>query len=317
MKLRQKAVHTNSLTGGGYSWRTYSGRYDRGWGSERTYWPYGAGWGYDSGGYSYSNRNWYDGSAWGQTHYGYDQRYSQSWNLSPVASGGGTGLATGTYGTPTIVFNFANITKSDPENNAISKYRIYTAYSTDGVTFGAWSLLAETTSTTYSWTVTNVTAGFYKVAVTIFDGSTWSALLNSAGTGWTAHQIENGNQGYATDKDTITYAVSDVFKIIHYTPPTWITDYYTVPQVEQIVEEIGKARSAFGLSAYTFSTANYIANFTIITADQMNEFHSAANDVYVAAKGSNYAYTHTSVISDEEIRNIDMRDMQDLLDDLS
>jgi len=314
MKLRQKAVHTNSTTGSGYSWRTYSGSYDRGWGSERSSWPYGAGWGYDGGGYNYSNRNWY--ASWGETHYGYDQRYSQSYNLSPLASGGGAGLATGTYGTPTITFDMANITKSDPENNAITKYRIHTAYSADGTTFGAWSLLTEISTTTYTWTVTSVTAGFYKVAITVFDGSTWSALLNDAGTGWTADQVAAAGT-YNANKDTITYAVSDVFKIIHYTPPQWITDYYTVPQVEQIVTEIGKARSAFGLSSYTFSTANYISNFTIISSDQMNEFHSAANDVYVAAKGSNYAYTHTTVSPEDEIKNVDMRDMQDLLDNLS
>ena len=139
-----------------------------------------------------------------------------------------------------------------------------------------------------------------------------------------AHQVEGGTVNstgnaatYDSSKDTITYAESGVFKIIHYTPPTWITDYYTKPQVDQIVTEINAARTAFGLSSYTFTTTDYVKDFTLIAAQQMNEFHAAANDVYKAAKGSNYTYTNTKVTTGQEIIRADMRDIQDLLSRLS
>jgi hypothetical protein len=166
-------------------------------------------------------------------------------------------------------------------------------------------------------------AGFYKVAVTTTDGVTWSASLNTTTNTFVAHHKQQGTQGTVEDVttyDTVSYAVSNSFKIIHYTPPTWLTNYYTVAQMDQLQDEVNKARTSFGLNSYTFSTATIVADFTPIKANDITELQTAANAVYQAAKGSNYTFNDTlnsTDINKTKIVNQNLKDIQNLLDDLS
>ena len=310
--IKQKAVHSNGYTA---NWRyTDWGDWSRSSYTARSSWPYTADWGYDSGGYYYTDYGQYyrNRNYWENTNDG----VVNTVNYSPKLANGSALLTSSQYGTATITIDLSKLTYTDTESNAATKWRIFKAFSSNGTSFGAWTQLAEISTKSYTWTVTSETAGYYKIAVTVYDGYSWSAILEN-GT-FKAHHIENGNVNTNT-YDTVSYAESSVFKIVHYMPPTWLTDYYTVAQMNQLKEEVNKARTSFGLSSYTFTTASIVADFTLIKANDIKELQTAANDVYKSARGSDYVFTDaidSSDVNKTKIVSQNLKDIQNLLDNL-
>ena len=310
--IKQKAVHSNGYTA---NWRyTDWGDWSRSSYTARSSWPYTADWGYDSGGYYYTDYGQYyrNRNYWENTNDG----VVNTVNYSPKLANGSALLTSSQYGTATITIDLSKLTYTDTESNAATKWKIFKAFSSNGTSFGAWTQLAEISTKSYTWTVTSETAGYYKIAVTVYDGYSWSALLSNGS--FVAHHIENGNVN-TTAYDTISYAESSVFKIVHYTPPTWLTDYYTVAQMDQLKTEVNKARTSFGLQSYTFTTASIVADFTPITAKDIQELQTAANDVYKSEKGSDYTFADKINNTDTNktvIVKQNLIDIQNLLDSL-
>ena len=89
--------------------------------------------------------------------------------------------------------------------------------------------------------------------------------------------------------------------------------------MDQLHEEVNKARTAFGLNSYTFATSSVVADFTLIKSSDITELQTAANAAYYAAKGSNYTFNDTLDSSDANkttIVNQNLKDIQNLLDSL-
>lgn len=279
------------------------------------YWQYGA---HKNSGSSYgqhtnkgANNNYYNQAA---TTY----NYVQSVNRQPQVTGTpspGSGNMIGTN----VTINVSSLTYSDSESNAWNKWRAYYRYSKDGGTYGNLTLIAEVaaTSKTYSWNVINMAAGYYYIYITVFDGNTWSALPN--GTEFVTHHIQNsdptglGSADYSYD--TIKYAASQPLKLIKYSAPSWIINnpYITAEEGAQLQSEINKARKAFGLNNYTFSTTIVVDHFDIIKKSTLDEMRTAANDVYKIAKnGSSFNFTSTTNI---QHKNLD--ELRSLLESLS
>ena len=315
---KQKSVHTNTNVTT-YSYTQVYGKHSN---THTNYSAYGnwgdwADWG--DGGYkaAYKPGAYYSRSGYSKnnphSNHTNATSYTQadSVNRSPKITG--TVSNSGVYGKTNYISINATLTYSDTEGDARSKTRIYYAYSSNNSTWGNWTLLVEQAATTYTWNVSNSTTypnGYYKLAVTVYDGHTWSAL--PSGTTFVTNYVESGQQAVTTYNDDISYAVSSSFRIVHYTPPTWLGSTYSAQRFNQLEDEINNARTAFGLTPYTFTTTDAVSNFTIIKASDLNQFKTASNDVYKNSTGSNYSFTHTPVV-DEKIQNIAITQIQDLL----
>lgn len=242
-------------------------------------------------------------------------------NRSPALSSSPTPNS-GLLNRDVVVINWSGVGYSDDNTSSASKYRVYYSYcTTSNGTYGNWTQLSEQTGTSYSWTITNVAKGYYKIAITAYDGATWSAL--PSGNSWVAHHITNTTATTKienTSYDTISYALGGPIKIVHYNPPSWLNEYYTAAAMNQLVQETKKARSAFDLSGYSFTNDNYIGNFTIITLQDFKELDAANNETYKLYKGSNYSFksgVNTSGASNaQEIKNQAIIDIRDLLNHL-
>lgn len=289
---------------------------------------------------SYSRSNWndccyYEGGCWywcwhgnsnsysrGYSNYGnhsqtnaHNNTYlsSNSVNVSPSVGGAinpNSGNATGTN----ITVNINSISYSDPEGDGWSSWRLYAS----GPSYSNIQLLTEQSASnkTYNWNIGALAGGNYYLYVTVYDGITWSAL--PSGSSWTAHYIEAGNTIVNSYYNSpINYYKSGVITVIKYTTPTWIDNtYFTDEEYAQVHDEVVKARSAFGLGSYSFSNTITVGNFQKITATDMNQVRTAANEIYVKQKGSNYPFT-TSPGVGTTAKKADINDVKKLLEALT
>lgn len=322
---KQKSVHTNT----DIATYNYSQVYGNHTNNHTDYGKYGdwADWGdgswTDSGiwhsnaykrapGYQYSKSGYNQGTQ--HTNYTQLTGYTQTNTVNRSPKITGTVGNTGVYGKTNYISINATLTYSDTENNARSKTRIYYAYSSNGSSWGNWTLLVEQTATTYRWNISNANTypnGYYKIAVTVYDGNSWSAL--PSGTTFVVNHIEKGQTATNAYNNDISWAYSAPFRIVHYTPPTWLGEIYSAQRFNQVESEIGKARTAFGLGSYTFATTNAVSNLTIINASDLNQFKTASNAVYSNSTGSNYSFSHTPA-KNAEIKNAAITQIQTLLE---
>lgn len=351
IKIIQKAVHTNGYI---QTYRyTQANTYTRGSGYSRGYSNGGYSWHANSGCNTWRDGSWNDGwcennniyerSNWSQNSYSNADTYTNTnytqattrsdfntVNKSPSVAWGSATPAGGIVGTNSITINLTNMTYSDTESNAVSKYRIYYSYSSNDSSYGAYTLLSEQTGKTYTWNISSLSTGYYKIAVTAYDGNSWSALLNSAKTGWTSDYKKGTAPTAGTnqqvflvenkDYETITYAISPAIHVVKYKPPTWIANPYTKETHDQLMTEINKARADVGLTAYTFTNASIVKDFTIITENDIQELRTSSNAVYKNVQGKDY--TFTNALSDSDInkttrRGQDVLDIQTLLTNLT
>ena len=247
-------------------------------------------------------------------------------NKAPQVSGS-TFTNSKYYNSKSIKIILTSLSYSDDNTNSATKYRIYYQYCvTQNGTYGNWTLLSEQTSTSYTWTATSLTAGWYKIGVTVYDNGSWSAI--PSGNGWTYHHIENhatnavtasnNGTGYSNVRqDTTAYettyaAVSSPIRIYHYTAPTWNTDYYTKPNEDQVQGEVNNVLSAMGQTTITFTNSPVVSNFTIITWEDILQMRQGTTTAYNLRTGTNPTYS-TGGGAEEFIENQKIIDIQDLL----
>ena len=321
----------------GENWRKYSN-----WADWRDTWSDG-GWPntYGNGGWS-EHRNGYSNGGYGaySNHTNYTQAANQNSyskatyteetgrtpqnviNAGPTLSGNPTPNS-GIINRNVVTLDWNGVTYGDDGTSAATKYRVYYSYcATQNGTYGNWTLLSEQTAKTYNWTITNVAKGYYKIAVTAYDGASWSAL--PSGATWTFHYIDNTTASTHVDPGstikTISYALGGPVKIVHYDPPTWLNEYYTKAAMDQLVEETNKARTAFDLSSYSFTTTSYVSNFTIITLQDFADLNTANNQTYNLYKGTNYTFTSgintSGATNSQQIVNQAITDIRNLIDHL-
>jgi len=247
-------------------------------------------------------------------------------NKAPQVSGS-TFANSRYYNSKSIKIILTSLIYSDDNTSTATKFRIYYQYcATQNGTYGNWTLLSEQTSTSYTWVATSLTAGWYKVGVTVYDNGSWSAI--PSGNGWTYHHIENhatnavtasnNGTGYSNVRqDTTAYettyaAVSSPIRIYHYTAPTWNTDYYTKPNEDQVQGEVNKVLTAMGQTTVTFTNSPVVSNFTIITWEDILQMRQGTSTAYNLRTGSNPNYSTGGGV-DEFIENQKIIDIQDLL----
>lgn len=247
-------------------------------------------------------------------------------NKAPQVSGS-TFANSRYYNSKSIKIILTSLIYSDDNTSTATKFRIYYQYcATQNGTYGNWTLLSEQTSTSYTWTATSLTAGWYKIGVTVYDNGSWSAI--PSGNGWTYHHIENhatnavtasnNGTGYSNVRqDTTAYettyaAVSSPIRIYHYTAPTWNTDYYTKPNEDQVQGEVNKVLTAMGQTTVTFTNSPVVSNFTIITWEDILQMRQGTSTAYNLRTGSNPNYSTGGGV-DEFIENQKIIDIQDLL----
>lgn len=236
------------------------------------------------------------------------------------------------YNSKSIKILLNSLSYTDDHSTAAAKYRIYYQYcATQNGTYGNWTQLSEQTSTSYTWNATALTAGWYKIGVTVLDNTTankgtWSA--KPSGNGWTYDHIENhptdavtasnNGTGYnnvrqdTTEYETTYAAVSSPIRIYHYTAPTWNTDYYTKPNEDQVQGEVNKVLTAMGQTTVTFTNSPVVSNFTIITWEDILQMRQGTSTAYNLRTGSNPNYSTGGGV-DEFIENQKIIDIQDLL----
>ena len=362
MRIKQKSVHANgqtvtivhSKTDKYDKANTYSkgdGYHKNDWGNHSNsshysetpcHWNDACGWtggwhsntyGQSTGGYSnggwYSNANAYtNGGTYTNTSTNYTNNTVNinTVNWSPKVSN--AILNSANYGgSNTITLNIANIAYADTENNARSAWRIYYHYRTTSTgNWGNWTLVAEVTGTTYSWNISSLSPGYYQVAITVYDGNSWSALLsgNTFITDYRETLIESSSTSKdtttktivtpTTNYDTISYALSQEFTIFRYTPPAWLSNQWKKATMDQIYTEVNKARNVFDLAPYSFSNTPIITNFTFVKASDMEQLVTAANEVATKAGKPTItnAATETTIVSDTTLQRL-----QNLLDSLA
>jgi len=247
-------------------------------------------------------------------------------NKAPQVSGS-TFANSRYYNSKSIKIILTSLIYSDDNTSTATKFRIYYQYcATQNGTYGNWTLLSEQTSTSYTWTATSLTAGWYKIGVTVYDNGSWSAI--PSGNGWTYHHIENhatnavtasnNGTGYSNVRqDTTAYettyaAVSSPIRIYHYTAPTWNTDYYTKPNEDQVQGEVNKVLTAMGQTTVTFTNSPVVSNFTIITWEDILQMRQGTSTAYNLRTGNNPNYSTGGGV-DEFIENQKIIDIQDLL----
>ena len=255
-------------------------------------------------------------------------------NKSPSVTGS-TFANSRYYNSKSIKIDLSSLSYSDVENNTRQSFRIYYQYSSSqNGTYGNWQLLSEQTATSYKWVATSLTAGWYKIGVTVYDGNSWSAA--PSGSGWTAtHEqrftagsvtASNGGTGYTdvvednTTYDTTYAAVSSPIRIYHYSSPAndsssstnWNKDYYTKGNIDQVQTETNKVLTAMGQTNITFTNAPVVSQFTIITWADMQQLRSGVSTAYNLRKGSNPTLSaQTDFIENNKI--IDIQNLLDLL----
>lgn len=299
----------------------------------------------NSGSYSksYSNSGTYSKSYsdYGQSTTTYNETTDQN-NKSPQIPSGIPTSGTPNWGTNKLTIDLTSIDYSDPESNAKAGYRIYYNYkSSTNESWGTWTLIganestynsATTTSTSYDWNITNLAQGYYKIAVTVFDGNTWSAILNTAKTNFTNHHRQafvESDTGASSNPRTIKtaidklvsettyYAESSQFSLFKYVPPTWLTDPWKKATIDQLREEINTARETFGLTTYTFSNIPVVEDFTLVRVTDITEAQSAVNEVLSAAGKPIPTYEKTPTLNNTEVSIDPIAELQNLLDSLS
>lgn len=344
IKSHQKAIHTN-----GYQ-INYRHRN-----------AYGQSTGSDSHSDSHTDRRssgWSMNDGWYANHNdrGYDRGYSNHRNTRHTNSTTETGRTptntvnkaptiVGTtfpkslyYNSKNIKIDLSSLAYTNGDNNTVTSansYKIYKQYcETQNGTYDNWQQLSEQSSLIYNWNATELTAGWYKIGVTAYDGGSWSAEPN--GNGWKAAHSQlytsgsvtasNNGNGYTkiiddkTDYDTTYAAESSPIRIYHYSSPAnddnnetnWNTDYYTVDNIEQVQRETNKVLGAMGQNTITFTNTPVVSNFTIITWQDMQELRSGVSTAYQLRKDEVPSLSaQTDWVENQKI--IDIQDLLDIL----
>lgn len=351
MPIRQHAAHTNGVTTvyntqtTGYTRNVYS-RADsysknehRDWGDWYDAWS-NCTQSCTGRADSYSRANSYSRStAYTKTSVTYTKTTNTN-NVSPTITGT-VGSGQPNWANNTLLINLSSLSYSDNENNAKSGYRIYYQYrSSSSGSWGTWNIIGAnestltsktTTSNSYSWNISSLAQGYYRLAVTTFDGTTWSAILNSGKTGFTNHHRQLLSASDTTSGSTRTvvtvtdtqaneatsYALSSQFSLFKYVPPTWLTNPWKKETIDQLRSEINEARTTFGLSEYTFSNIPVVSDFTIIRTSDITEAQTAFNAVSSTAGKGTPTYSKTPTSNKTDVSTNPIQELQNLLNNLS
>lgn len=247
-------------------------------------------------------------------------------NASPVMSGAST---MSRQSINSILINLSGVGYSDDQGR--SSFGLYYRYrKNQSSSWGNWVFIANTNATSYTWNITSLAVGYYQIAVTGYDGSSWSAILsngvfiNDHKEALSYSNVTSGNTRTVTQPSDTTayeksasYAVSSEFGIFRYTPPTWLTDPWKKATIDQLREQLNVARTNMGLASYTFSNTSVVSNFTVVHLNDIKEAQTQINEIYKAAGKSTTNFSGKSYMQpNAEVSKEAITDIQKLLDAL-